>query len=500
MAARIFVLSDPAPPAAVVESLRGARVHRALDELLADSDLPEAELVVLVPATPEVPPVEEALGKLRRRLPTVDVAVIAEGDPARRAESAGAAATLPPRPEESLRSLLPALVRQGSRNRVLAERLRHLSSLAGLGELVAGVAHELNNPLSGVLGYSQLLLRRPGLPEDLRADLTKLAADADRAARVARGLLRLARRHAPERGPVDVNAVVREAVDLLSYELRVRDIEVVLKLSTDLPAVPGDAHRLEQVLLNLVANSGHAIAGVAPRGTVTITSRREPNGVLVRVADSGPGVPPEVRARLFEPFVTTKPVGQGTGLGLSLCAEIVREHGGEIGYVGRDGEGAVFEIRLPESSGVFRAPRAAAGVAGCPPEPGPAAGRRVLIVDDEPAIRDVLGSLLRREGHVVDAVADGAAALAAVGRASYDLIVCDIRMPVVDGPTFYEAVRQRHPELTSRLFFLTGDTVSPPTIRFLEESRLPYRLKPFRVVDLLPALTEVLGGAARREG
>ncbi len=505
MADSILVLSPADLPREVAEAFPQAKIHRALPELLADGDLPEAGLVVLIPGCLDGTDVEETLGMLRRRVPTVDVAVIADGETARRAESAGAAATLPSRPGESLRALLPALARQGARSRGIAERLRHLSTLAGVGELVAGVAHEINNPLSGVLGYAQLLLRRSGLPDDVRSDLVKLAADADRAARIARGLLRLARRHAPERGPVDVNAVVLDAVELLAYELRVRDIEVVQKPAHDLPSVPGDAHRLEQVILNLVANAGHAIAGAAPKGTITITTRRDPAGVLIRVADSGPGIPREVRPRLFEPFVTTKPVGQGTGLGLSLCAEIVREHGGEIACVSREGEGAVFEIRLPEASGVFPAPRlAAAAPAGPlpPPKAAPPAAppaRRVLIVDDEPAIRDVLGSLLRREGHVVDTVADGASALAAVGQARYDLIVCDIRMPVVDGPTFFETVRQRHPEMASRFFFLTGDTISPPTVKFLEESGLPYRLKPFRVVDLLPALAEVLGGARRPE-
>lgn len=368
------------------------------------------------------------------------------------------------------------------------EALVQAEKLAAMGSLLAGVAHELNNPLSVVLGQAALLRLALADPR-LQARAEKLARASERCARIVKNFLALARQRPLERGSVALNQVVEEAVELLAYPLRVDDVQVTLDLTPDVPPIWADPHQLHQVVVNLVTNAHQAMRGSAPPCRLTITTRFDPTGarVSLEIADTGPGIPPEIRARVFEPFFTTKPPGQGTGLGLSLCRGIVEGHDGTIRVEERAGPGAVFRIELP-----VQAPLRAEAEPRVPEAPAAIRGRRILVVDDEPDVAAVLADLLATDGHTVDTASDGVAALEKLGERVYDLILSDLKMPQLDGPGLFREVERRHPALRRRFVFLTGDTLSPDAAEFLERTGAPNLSKPFALEEVQRLVRQVL--------
>jgi CheY-like chemotaxis protein/two-component sensor histidine kinase len=347
--------------------------------------------------------------------------------------------------------------------------------LADMGTLLAGVAHELNNPLTVVTGYSGILRRALG-DGPLAERVDKIAIAAQRCVRIVQNFLALARHHPPERQQVRLNHLVREAVELLAYPLRVDNIDVRLDLAEDLPALWADSHQLHQVIVNLITNAHHAMHTGESARRLTIRTRFEAPGARVRleVADTGPGIPDEVLVRIFEPFFTTKPVGQGTGLGLPLCQGIVESHGGSIRVDSKPGEGATFRIELPLTKlPAGEAGDASVSIRALPP------GRHILIVDDEPDVAGVLADLLKADGEDIDVVPDGRAALEKIQAGEYDLILCDVRMPRLDGPGLYRALDQSNPKLLQRFVFLTGDTLNPESWEFVQRTEAPCINKPF---------------------
>jgi nitrogen fixation negative regulator NifL len=367
------------------------------------------------------------------------------------------------------------------RKRIEAELTRQREAriqsdkLADMGTLLAGVAHELNNPLTVVTGYSGILRRALG-DGPLAERVDKIAIAAQRCVRIVQNFLALARHHPPERQQVRLNHLVREAVELLAYPLRVDNIDVRLDLADDLPALWADSHQLHQVIVNLITNAHHAMhAGESARRLTIRTSFEAPGSrVRLEVADTGPGIPDEVLARIFEPFYTTKPVGQGTGLGLPLCQGIVESHGGSIRVDSKPGEGATFRIELP----LTKLPPGDAGDASVSIRALPP-GRHILIVDDEPDVAGVLADLLKADGEDIEAVPDGRAALEKIQAGEYDLILCDVRMPRLDGPGLYRALDQSNPKLLQRFVFLTGDTLNPESWEFVQRTGAPCINKPF---------------------
>jgi len=362
----------------------------------------------------------------------------------------------------------------------IQERTRQLleaEKLATMGNLLAGVAHELNSPLSVILGQVGLFAPS-GVDPNARTRIKDIGEAADRCVRIVRSFLTMARRHPPERGHVSLNHLLRDAVELLAFELRIANIEVGFDLAKDLPLVWADAHQLKQVVVNLVTNARQAVQDAAPPRRLTLRTRPDAQGQKVRieVADSGPGIPREIRARIFEPFFTTKPEGEGTGLGLALARGIVESHGGEIDVEGAPGEGARFVIDLP---------------VGAPPAPAdepddldaapPVPGKTILVVDDEPAVASLLAEALSRDGYKVDLAANGAIALRMLGTRDYDLIVSDSGMPVLNGPELYCEVERREPRLTRRFVFVTGDILNARTLAFLPRTGAPQLEKPFTV-------------------
>jgi len=288
----------------------------------------------------------------------------------------------------------------------------------------------------------------------------------------------MARRHPPERGHVSVNHLLREAVELLSFELRIANVELEYDLEKGLPLVWADGHQLKQVVVNLVTNARQAVQDAPRPRRLGLVTRSDAASRVVRieVADNGPGIAPEIVGRVFDPFFTTKPEGEGTGLGLALVRGIVEGHGGIIQVESRPGEGARFVIELP-----FGTPPDATDEPDSGDAALPVAGKTILVVDDEPAVAALLAEALSRDGYKVDVAANGAIALRMLGARSYDLIISDSGMPVLGGRELYREVERREPHLTRRFVFVTGDILNPRTRAFLTRTGAPQLEKPFTV-------------------
>lgn len=393
--------------------------------------------------------------------------------------------------------LVEALVRDVSDRKRLDDQTRDLygqllqaEKLASLGQTISGIAHELNNPLATVLTWAERLASRQEDP-DTKRGLEVILSEADRAARIVRNLLTFARKRHTTRTMVDLNQVVNETLALRAYEQRVTNINVISALAAGLPQVFADPHQLQQVLLNLVINAEQAMLAANGRGTLVLRTWHDASTdtVVLEVNDDGPGIAEELQSKVFDPFFTTKEVGKGTGLGLTVAYAIVKEHGGRIWVRGSQGQGASFFVELPTGEAqVVRAPQP-------PPEQIRAEvqpGTRVLVVEDEAALAAAVTEGLTDAGFEVDHAADGEEALGRVGARAYDLIVCDLKMPRVDGMEFYRAIATRKPALARRVIFCTGDVVGAEAERFLEESGCRWLAKPFRLADLLRTVREVL--------
>jgi PAS domain S-box-containing protein len=355
------------------------------------------------------------------------------------------------------------------------EAAHQAEKLATMGQLLASVAHELNNPLTVVLGQTTLLQEDvSGGP--LAERTQEIIRAAERCTRIVRNFLSLARRRPPERAQTDLNQIIQGAVEILAYQLHVDTITVDLHLADQLPSLWADPDQLHQVVVNLVTNAHQAMRETAAPRRLTLSTRYDGKQarVLLEVADTGPGIPPEIAARIFEPFFTTKPPGVGTGLGLSLCKSIVEEHGGTIRTESQPGQGTVMRLALP-----VEAPPVTTPTSGPAETPLPQQSKVILVVDDEPAVADVLAQILSRDGHTVETAANGAIALDKLQERAYDLILSDLRMPRLDGPGLYRELERRHPELLRHIVFLTGDALGPQVQAFLEQIRAPSLHKPF---------------------
>jgi CheY-like chemotaxis protein len=358
-----------------------------------------------------------------------------------------------------------------------------------MGSLLAGVAHELNNPLTVILGQTELLLGScPQGPIAERAD--RLYKAAERCARIVKNFLALARQHPPERQQVQLNQVAREAVELLAYLLRVDNVEIIWDLTDQLPQIWADSHMLYQVVTNLIANAQQAMHNDPSHRRLTITTRVEASSesVILMVADTGPGIPAEIQPRIFEPFFTTKPPGQGTGLGLSLCQGIIGSHGGTMSVESQPGRGATFIVELP----VGTHPTENAIPSHAPVRRPLVKQKQILIVDDETEVLGILAELLSIDGHLVDIATTGAMALDKLQKHPYDLILSDLRMPELDGAAFYRELQHHYPALCQRVIFLTGDSLSPESRMFLEQTAVPTLGKPLTVMELRNAVQQLL--------
>jgi two-component system NtrC family sensor kinase len=365
----------------------------------------------------------------------------------------------------------------------LQDQLVQSEKLSAIGQLIAGIAHDLNNPLTSVVGFADYLAEFSEVPPRIREPLLVIQQEAERAALIVKNLLGFARKQEHRRRPTSMRSLLEATLTLLRNQLMAVGVEAELSCDPDVPELDLDQVQIQQVFVNLINNAAQAIASTGRPGTIRIQARRWLGGVSVTVADDGPGMDESLAARAFEPFFTTKPEGDGTGLGLSISQGIVKEHQGMISLSTRPGEGATFTVELPARPTPPRPPAEEAPPVAIRP-------LRVLVVDDEPHILHYVRATLEAWGHKVDVAADGQAALAQVGEAAYDLIISDLRMPRTGGQEFYEELGRRFPSMADRVAFSTGDTIRGDTLQFLEKQHRPWLRKPFSLSELRGLLRE----------
>jgi signal transduction histidine kinase/CheY-like chemotaxis protein len=387
--------------------------------------------------------------------------------------------------------------------RQIQSKLLQAEKMAALGQLVSGIAHELNNPLTAIMGYAQLLLGHGLAPAQL-SEAKKVYQQAERARRIVKNLLYFSRENKPERTRVDLNEIVERTLALRSYELKVENIHVESELDSNLPHTMADPYQLQQVVLNLLVNAEQALLEERGQGRVRIRTShsahrpgvRTGGRILLEVSDDGPGISPVIASRIFDPFFTTKPPGVGAGLGLSIVYGIVQQHGGEVTFENQPRAGVKFLVELP----VLAVPTADRGAALSPraDRPGAVSSGRILVVEDEPTVAQLIVDVLREEGHHAEAVLDSQEGLTLLSRSRYDLVICDVRMPRLDGPAFYDALVRTGSPIRDRILFTTGDMLAPRTIQFLEPNGLPYLAKPFLVEELKLAVNRLLVDGHKR--
>ena len=369
-------------------------------------------------------------------------------------------------------------------------KILQTEKMAALGQLVSGIAHELNNPLTAIMGYAQLLLGRGQSPKPLK-EAEHIYQEAERARRIVKNLLFFARESKPERSQANFNEIVERTLALRSYELKIENISVECSISPNLPATLADPYQLQQVFLNLLVNAEQALLHSRGGGRVSIrTYQPSAQRVAFEVADDGPGVPADIASRIFDPFFSTKAPGEGTGLGLSIAYGIVKQHGGEVYFENQPSGGARFVVDLPLISAAEpESPRESS-----PRElhAGTVGASRILVVEDEASVANLISDVLRGEGHYVEFTLDSQEGLARLSRGHFDAILCDLRMPRLDGQGFYDALVQAGSPMKYRILFITGDTLAPRTRDFLEPRGLPHLDKPFLVEELILAVHGIL--------
>jgi len=376
----------------------------------------------------------------------------------------------------------------------MREQLIHSERLAAVGQLVSGVAHELNNPLQAVVGFAELLMDGETRQEKI-ADLELVRAEANRAAKIVRNLLAFVRRSATERVIVDVNDIVRSAVALRQYEFLNANIELQEHYGDNVPLVNVNREEIQQVILNLLLNAEHAMRSNRGCGRLQLGTGVSGSDVIVDVQDDGPGIPPAIAGQIFEPFFSTKGVGQGTGLGLSIALGIAEAHGGKLSLA-PSSIGACFRLTLPAAKiQEAQAPRPTAGANAWIE----ATGRRALVADDESAVRELLQRLLTKRGFAVDVAEDGYAAAEILRQHRFDIVFCDGQMPRVGGIALYEMLRRQQPNVLKRFVFITGDILNDQLQSFAESAEIPILSKPFGTAKLDGVLLQVFSPRASKK-
>jgi two-component system NtrC family sensor kinase len=378
------------------------------------------------------------------------------------------------------RPVIQLNIREITERKRLEQQLRQSEKLSALGQLVAGVAHELNNPLAVIMGYAQILSNAGDRDPKHRNDVLKILRESERAAKIVRNLLTFARPRDPQKTTVDVNRLIANLLETREAEFEVAGIVVRSLLQPDLPQTVADPHQLEQVFTNILMNAAQALSEHTGPRVVEVSTEARDRVIRVTISDTGPGIAPEVISKIFDPFFTTKPPGKGTGLGLSISHSIIHEHRGKIWVQSESGKGAKFFVELPLISRSTEESLAKPPVKAQQRDPQSAAFR-LLLVDDEPGVLDVLTIVLRDTGYQVDTAQNGNEALEQIAQHRYDLIVSDLCMPGVDGEAMYKRIRESNPDLASRIIFVTGDTVSTKSRTFLEWTGNRWFSKPFNI-------------------
>lgn len=353
-------------------------------------------------------------------------------------------------------------------------RLAHAEKMSSLGGMLAGIVHELNNPLTTILGFAQLLARTTGE----NRNLDTIISESERCARIVQSVLRVARTDTGERETIDLNGLIREAVELASYQLRLNDVTLGLNLVSSAPKIAVNPCELTQVMLNLIINGVHAISGGVSegRGSVSVTTETAGNCVSIQVRDSGVGMDCDRVDRIFDPFFTTKK--NGTGLGLSLSRQMIEDNDGTIRVESTLGEGTTFTIEFPLAEADSKS------------DDGAVTKKRVLVVDDERNILDLVEAVLSEENFSVECAGSGEEGIEMLKGRDYDLLISDLRMPGIGGRELLEWARANN--IQGRVLMLTGDIVSKDMKEFIANSGASWLRKPFKIEELLTSVENVL--------
>lgn len=372
------------------------------------------------------------------------------------------------------------------------ELLFQNEKMSAMGELLAGVAHELNNPLSIVVGHSLMLREEAEEPKTVRR-IEKISSAAERSAKIVKTFLAMARQQPTRMERTDINAVISAAVDVAGYGRGSETLSIKCDLDDNVPQVTADADQITQVIINLIINAEQAINKANEGNLITVSTKVRKSGqpgeaVEITVKDNGPGIPENVRARVFEPFFTTKDVGDGTGIGLAFCHRIIRSHGGEIWLDAKHPNGSKFVMTLPIVAGKplkaerFETTTRSAGTL------------RALVVDDEVGVAELISEILVMDGFVADIAHSGLEAMSCLKKQNYDLLLADLNMPVVDGPGLFAVLKKEHPEMLTVTGFITGDTMGSASQQFLQEAKRPYLEKPVSPAELRELVHGILDG------
>lgn len=366
------------------------------------------------------------------------------------------------------------------------EMLFQNEKMSALGELLAGVAHELNNPLSVVVGHSMMMREEVTDPE-LSSRIEKIGNAAERCAKIVKTFLAMARQQPAKIEEVDINSVIEVATDVAGYGEKSTGVAIKSELACNLPAIAADADQITQVIINLIINGAQAIKSSRVGDTINVSSRLDDNGASVEiiVEDNGPGISENIRARIFEPFFTTKEVGEGTGIGLAFCHRVVLSHGGQLRLDPDTESGSRFRISLPVTQ--LSGPQAEIEEQRNHPDQN----LKALVVDDELEVGELTAEIVRREGFDVDFVTNGAEAINLLKQNTYDVFLSDMNMPEVDGQLIYKTLASELPEMLDKTAFVTGDTMGQTSQKVLRESGLPHVEKPVSPTEFRELLAKL---------
>ncbi len=363
------------------------------------------------------------------------------------------------------------------------------SRLASVGEMASGIAHEINNPLTGVIGFCQLLLKKD-IPEDIRGNVETIRQGSQRVASIISRLLTFARQYKPERNYVNINEIIENTLALQAYEMETNNIELTTQLDPKLPRTMGDSGQLQQVFLNIVMNAETEMKSARGRGKLFVKTERIDNNIRISFKDDGAGITTENLKKVFNPFFTTREVGKGTGLGLSLCHGIVSEHSGRIYAKSQLGKGSTFIVELPivveEKQELTESADESERIAG----------GKILVVDDEPTILQFLNEELTDEGYEVETVDNAGNALEMIRSGKYDLILLDIKLPGMSGIELYKWMQKTRSSLARRVVFITGDVMGVDTKKFLSRTKAHYLAKPFDTEQLKTKINQLFTDGA----
>lgn len=372
----------------------------------------------------------------------------------------------------------------------MEQKLIQTEKLSAMGLFISGIAHELNNPLAGVIGFSELVTAR-NRNKSIQNDLTIIHQEAIRCQNIVNQLLTFARNHRPQVKLLQINECIDHVLRVTENQTRSEQIHLVKVLDPNLPLTFFDESQLHQVLNNIISNARHAILQKSEPGEIRIVTSFHHETTFIEIHDTGIGIPEENLSRIFDPFFTTKEVNKGTGLGLSICYGIIREHKGELRVASKVGEGTSFIIEIPHlATTVGEVEPEIAHPQKCQIQRGQI--NRVLVVDDEEVIVNLLSRILAEDGFIVDNANNGVSALDQVKQQKYDIIISDIRMPKLDGKGFYESIRDLDQDLARRIIFTTGETVNEELRPFFEMLKNPILHKPFTIDQIRQSISNLV--------